>query len=211
MFGVIRRWKLKEDTSVLFQYFRYFKENFKQSLFLGLLWFLFLLLLYVNYSFVLQVQSGLTVFMLVPLLFISLLFVFTTVFFISDDDALSGFLERRAEKFLFFVAMAYFPITLLILVIFVFLALILLYVPVTFLALFSLAAYVNFSLCHYTFQRIEHLKEDSNPFKKKNGSMCTKKEFKGAWEWRTCNSATPLAFPLIFPLLYSGFWLLRVD
>ncbi len=190
---------------MLFQYFRYFKENFKQSLFLGLLWFLFLLLLYVNYSFVLQVQSGLTVFMLVPLLFISLLFVFTTVFFISDDDALSGFLERRAEKFLFFVAMAYFPITLLILVIFVFLALILLYVPVTFLALFSLAAYVNFSLCHYTFQRIEHLKEDSNPFKKKTDPCARRKSLREHGSGERVIQPLPSHFPLFFPSFTLAF------
>jgi uncharacterized membrane protein YesL len=154
MFSVVRQWKLNQDTSVVRNYFRYFKENFKQSLLIGIIWMLFSGLLFFNYFYLNQVQSAIKFLIIGPLLFISLIFIGTSVFLFP---LLSHYKVtcKGAIKSSFFVAMANLPTTLFILAVFILLTVILIYLPATSLIIFSFGAYINFSLCNRVFQKIE--------------------------------------------------------
>src|SRR4051812_20934812 len=58
MFSVVRQWQLHQDTSVVRNYFRYLKENFKQSFIIGLMWTVISVVLYFNYFYLNQDHSG---------------------------------------------------------------------------------------------------------------------------------------------------------
>src|SRR4051812_46273874 len=50
MFGVVRQWVTHKDSSVVSPFFRYFKENLKQSLILQVIWVVMAAFLYLDYS-----------------------------------------------------------------------------------------------------------------------------------------------------------------
>ncbi|WP_180960468.1 YesL family protein [Neobacillus cucumis] len=154
MFSVIRQWQLHQDTSVVRNYFRYFKENFKQSFFIGLIWTAISLLLYLNYFYLNQDQTGAKNLILLPLLLTTLLFAGTSGYLfpvMSHYDVT----WKQAIKNSFFMAIANFPITLAILGVFGCLFIVLMYLPALTLILFSIGAYINFYLCNLVFRKIE--------------------------------------------------------
>ena len=52
MYGVIRHWLRNDDDGVFRLFFIFFRENFKQSFLIGLLWILFMLSIFVNYNII---------------------------------------------------------------------------------------------------------------------------------------------------------------
>ncbi|MEH7119808.1 DUF624 domain-containing protein [Neobacillus vireti] len=170
MFSVVRQWQLHQDTSVVRNYFRYLKENFKQGFMIGLIWMSISVLLYFNYFYLNQDHSGAKFIIIVPLLLISLLFTGTSAYLFSvmSHYEMSW---KRAITSSFFMAIANFPITLLMMGVFVLLVVVLMYLPVFTLILFSLGAYINFYLCNRVFQKMElsdvsnHLSKVSKKYK----------------------------------------------
>ncbi|PAV31250.1 hypothetical protein CIL05_00925 [Virgibacillus profundi] len=156
MFSVIRRWKLKGDSGVLFLYIKYFKENFKQSFIIGTIWVIFSVILYFDFLFIRQFEFR--VFLLVPLLFIALLFIFTTIYLFSTISHYNASI-KVIIKSSFLVSMAYFPMTILNLILLALILVILYYFPIMSLILFSFAAFVNFSVCHKVFLKNGRLNE----------------------------------------------------
>ncbi|WP_160724386.1 YesL family protein [Bacillus sp. USDA818B3_A] len=153
MFSVVRQWQLHQDTSVVRNYFLYFKENFKQSFIIGIIWTVISVLLYFNLFYLNQDQSGAKYIMLLPLILVSLLFTGTTAYLFA---VLSHYKVTwiHAIKSSFLMAIANFPITLAILGVFAVLAAVLIYLPAFTLILFSIGAYINFSLCNRVFQKL---------------------------------------------------------
>ena len=155
MFSVVRQWQLHQDTSVVRNYFRYLKENFKQSFIIGLMWTVISVVLYFNYFYLNQDHSGAKFIILVPLVLISLLFTGTSAYLFSVMSHYE-LTWKRAITSSFFMAIANFPITLFIIGVFVLLVIVLMYLPAFTLILFSIGAYINFSLCNRVFQKMEH-------------------------------------------------------
>lgn len=156
MFGVVREWKLHQDSSVVRNYFRYFKENFKQSFLIGIIWTVMLLSLYLNYFYMSQDHSLLKYLILVPLTILSLIFMCTSVFLFS---VMSHYKVTwtGAIKNSFFMSVVNFPTTFLILGVLALLTSILFYIPGTVLIIFSIGAYLNFSLCNRAFMKFSQL------------------------------------------------------
>ncbi|MBS4219224.1 DUF624 domain-containing protein [Bacillus sp. FJAT-49711] len=157
MFSVVRQWKLKHEVSVVKPFINAFKLNFKQSLLIGLLWIPFAFLLYLDYFYVIQAASEWRTFLLVPLFFIALIFLFMTTFLFPVMTHYQLRL-RDVLKNSFIVSLVYFPSTILIMILAVIFLFILLYLPVTCLIIFSLWANINFSLCNRAFNKIEKLR-----------------------------------------------------
>jgi uncharacterized membrane protein YesL len=170
MFSVVRQWQLHQDTSVVRNYFRYLKENFKQSFIIGLMWTVISVVLYFNYFYLNQDHSGAKFIILVPLVLISLLFTGTSAYLFSVMSHYE-LTWKRAITSSFFMAIANFPITLFIIGVFVLLVVVLMYLPVFTLILFSIGAYINYSLCNRVFQKMElsgvndHLSKMSKKYK----------------------------------------------
>jgi uncharacterized membrane protein YesL len=153
MFSVVRQWKLKEDTSVVRNYFRYFKENFKESILIGIVWTILGVLLYFNYFYLYQDESNVKYFIIIPLFLLSLLFVGTSAYLfpLITHYKVSWI---GAIKHSFFVAIANLPTTILIVGVFALMTITLMYLPATSLIIFSIGAYINFSLCYRVFQKM---------------------------------------------------------
>ncbi|MEH7414437.1 DUF624 domain-containing protein [Neobacillus drentensis] len=154
MFSVVRQWQLHQDTSVVRNYFRYFRENFKQSFLIGLIWTVISVILYLNYFYLNQDQTGARFIILIPLLLISLLFTGTSAYLFSVISHYE-MTWKRAITSSFFMAIANFPITLIMMGVFILLVAVLMYQPVFTLILFSIGAYVNFFLCNRVFRKME--------------------------------------------------------
>lgn len=58
MFGVVREWKKQNDIHIFSAFFRLFKENFKRSIVIGMLWLVFTGLLLGDFIIINQVNSS---------------------------------------------------------------------------------------------------------------------------------------------------------
>jgi len=156
MFGVVRQWIMKKDSSIFGPYFRLFKENFKQSFLLGIIWVLVVTILYIDYQLITQFGS------ILKIVFTSLLFVlgiivtFVTIYLfpvmVHFKLSFIGVIKNS-----FFISMMYFPSTIGKILVFVAMCVILIYFPVSFLMIFSIMAYFLFYMCYRNFQKIEEL------------------------------------------------------
>ncbi|MBT2727348.1 DUF624 domain-containing protein [Bacillus sp. ISL-75] len=161
MYSVVRQWKLNQDTSVVRNYFRYFKENFKQSFLIGIIWMLLAVLLYFNYFYLNQDQSGLKFLMIIPLIIISVVFLIISTFLFPLMTHYNA-TWKGAIKNSFLLAIVNFPSTILILGFLALLTVIIIYVPATSLIIFSVGAYINFSLCNRVFHKNEQFAINNN-------------------------------------------------
>ncbi|TCN22678.1 YesL family protein [Mesobacillus foraminis] len=157
MFGVVREWVLKKDSSVFTSFFRCFKENFKQSFFLGILLSMVIGLLYANFTLISQLSAtGKT--LLISILFLTvILATFSSVYLfpvmVHYQLNWIGILKNS-----FLLSISYLPFTLLLLGIFMLMIAAFLWQPVTFFLLFSVGAYFIFFICNKAFLKIEQVK-----------------------------------------------------
>ncbi|MGP4041060.1 YesL family protein [Gracilibacillus sp. D59] len=156
MFSVIRRWKRNGESNVLSLYFYYLKHHFKQSFFIGILWVIFFVVLYLDFQLFVQIESNMVVLLLIPMLFIGLIFLFTTLFLfpMMSHYRMSW---KATIKNSFILSFAYFPISLLNLIIVIILSIILIYLPITIVLVFGIGSYLNFHLCYRVFVKVDQL------------------------------------------------------
>ena len=154
MFSVVRQWRLHQETSVIRSYFRYFKENFKTSFIVGIIWMMLAILLYFNYFYLNQYGTGVRYVIMIPLFLTSLLFL-TVSTFIFPVIAHYNINWKEVLKNSLIATIANFPTAVLILIILAVFGFILYSFPASFLIIFSCAAYINFLLCNRRFQRME--------------------------------------------------------
>lgn len=154
MFSVVRQWRLHQDTSVIRSYFQYFKENFKTSFIVGIIWMVLAILLYLNYFYLNQDGTAVRYIIMIPLFLASLLFL-TVSTFIFPVIAHYNINWKEVLKNSLIATIVNFPTAVLILIILAVFGFILYYFPASFLIIFSCAAYINFLLCNRRFQRME--------------------------------------------------------
>ncbi|MGP4041101.1 YesL family protein [Gracilibacillus sp. D59] len=157
MFSVIRKWKMDEGvTNITRNFFRHFKQNFTQSFVIGIIWFIFAVILYLDYYFMSQSLSGINILLSGLLILVSLLFLAVTAYIFP---VLSHYQVtiKYAIKNSFLFSIAYFPTTIVIIINFALLVIILYIFPVSGLLIFSLTAFVNYSLCHTIFLKVQQL------------------------------------------------------
>ncbi|MEY2192691.1 hypothetical protein AB7942_08100 [Neobacillus sp. BF23-41] len=118
-------------------------------------------LLYFNYFYLNHDQSGLKFLLMGPLVIVSLLFLIISTFLFPVMTHYNT-TWKVAIKSSFFVAIANFPSTILILGVLAFLTVILIYLPAMSLIIYSVGAYINFSLCNRVFQRNEQFAINKN-------------------------------------------------
>lgn len=81
MYGVIREWKLKQDTSVFRLFLQQFKVNFKQSFIIGIIGIMVVIVLYIDMYFILRLPSTvLKLFMIAAFVLIASLSLFITIY-----------------------------------------------------------------------------------------------------------------------------------
>ncbi|MBS4178466.1 YesL family protein [Lederbergia citrea] len=160
MFGVVRQWVQKKDSGVFKSFFVYFKENFKQSFLLGLLWFVFALLFYFNINISLQMSGIAKIIMVSSLLFICLFFVMTTIYLfpVMVHYKMRWTLIIK-NSFLFSISQLW--VTIRCILILLLTVLISYVIPISSIILWSIGGYLIYALCDKSFKKIELLVQDN--------------------------------------------------
>ena len=154
MLSVVRQWKLHQDTSSVRNFFHYFKENFRYSFIIGLFYLGYSLLIFFNLFYLNQDQSGLKIIMLVPILVITffILCISAYIFPVISHYQLS--FKKTIQNSLF-MSIAYFPTTIMLLAVFLVLFMVVKYVPILILLVFSGGGLIQYSLCQKVFNKID--------------------------------------------------------
>ena len=157
MFGVVRQWVQKKDTTGIFKnFFVLFKENFKQSFLLGAFWFILAYLFYFNISISLQMSGTLKVITISILACFLLLFALTSAFlFPIMVHYKMGLISLIKHSLLFSVTQLKVTflcgITLMA-------AIIITYIfSFASIIVWSIAAYNIYRLCDKSFNKIEEM------------------------------------------------------
>ncbi|WP_160724424.1 YesL family protein [Bacillus sp. USDA818B3_A] len=157
LFGVVRQWVLKEDSSVFRSFFKYFKDNFKQSFLLGLLWTIFAGLLYMNFTIISQLGSIEKMF-LIPFLFLGgvLLILLSVFLFPVMVHYQLNWIHILKNSLI--LAMSYLPFTLMGIVALLLMGAAFIWQPITFLFIFSIGAYFIFFISNMIFKKAEQIR-----------------------------------------------------
>ncbi|WP_062105439.1 YesL family protein [Bacillus niameyensis] len=161
MFGVIRQYVIKKDSAVFLPFFRFFKENFKQSFLLGILVSIFGYILYIDFMLIGTLGKVMQNLLLASLFLIASIGLLTSIY-IFPMMVHYKLTLWRVVKNSFFFAIKYFPSTLLSIILLVLMFVFLNYLPVTFLLIFSFVAYLVFMICYSRFYKEEEVIKASN-------------------------------------------------
>ncbi|RBW69737.1 YesL family protein [Bacillus taeanensis] len=157
MFGVVRQWVLKNDVSVFSSFFHYFKENFKQGLFVGIGWFLLAGLMVVNFTFTNQLDSGLRN-ILLPVFFVMALLLLSTTIYLFPVMVQYKTSSFNIIKNSFLFSVSNLLLTFVILITIAAIGALLIVFRPSLLFIFSIGSYVIYSLCSRAFHKVEELK-----------------------------------------------------
>ncbi|KRG10552.1 YesL family protein [Lederbergia galactosidilytica] len=152
MFGVVRQYVMKKDSAVFIPFFRFFKDNFKQSFILGIITFVFIYVFYIDFMLISTLGNVMQNLLLASLFLIALIGTLTFIY-IFPMMVHYKLTLWAAIKNSFFFSIKYFPTTLLSIIFIGLMLVVLYYMPVAFLAIFSFMAYVVFLICYSRFHK----------------------------------------------------------
>lgn len=155
MFCVTRQWILHKDYSVSRAFYQFFKENFKQSFVLGLIWTLFAGMFFLDFILMKNLVSF--QYILLPVLSLLGFVVLFITIFIFPTIANFKMYWLVALKNSFFFSLRYFPTTLGAIILLALLILILFTWPITFIFIFSVYSYCIYALCNRVFNKIQRV------------------------------------------------------
>lgn len=156
MVGIYKDWSEGKESDIFKSFFIHFKTNFKHSFIYGLLWFLVLIIFYIDIGILSEFESY--NFILTALLFLLLILVaFHTVYFIPISVYYNLTLfEKIKNAFLF--SIMFFPTTILCLIICGVTLLSVIFFPALMFIIFSPVSYLLFRLCLRTFIKVSNMK-----------------------------------------------------
>ncbi|WP_160724412.1 YesL family protein [Bacillus sp. USDA818B3_A] len=155
MYCVSRQWVLHNDFSVFRPFFKYFKENFKQSFGLGLIWLVFSGLGVID--FLLLRSFGSFQYFLLPILTLMGILLLLISIFIFPTIANFNLNWLNAIKNSLFFSIRYLPTTIAAILYIGLMGLILFTWPITILFVFSLGSYSIYLLCNRIFKKIQQV------------------------------------------------------
>lgn len=157
MFGVVRDWAREKEAGVFGAFVLRFRQNFRQSMAVGILWTLFGGALFLDFLIANELSAGAQVVMRSLLVLVSILYALTSVFLfpvmVHYDTGWTA-----VPKNALLLAVGRLPITLLCLATVVAAAALTFFAPLLLLVTPSLTAYAVYRLCDREFRKI-----DANP------------------------------------------------
>ena len=154
MFGVVRDWARGKEAGVFGAFVLRFRQNFRQSLAVGVLWALFGGALFLDFLIANELPAGPQVVMRFLLVLASILYALASVFLfpvmVHYDTRWTA-----VPKNALLLAVGRLPITLLCLAIAVAAATLTFFVPLLLVATPSVAAYAVYRLCDREFRKID--------------------------------------------------------
>jgi uncharacterized membrane protein YesL len=154
MFGVVRSWLKKEEPGLTKMFLTLFKENFKQSFILGIVWTLIGLFFSFSLMIEFHMNGSIKLFLQPALIIICLIYFGTSIFlFPIMVNYQLNWIGIIKNSFLFSISQplaSFFSILLLAC-----LAIAVFFIPVSFLALSSIVSYMIYHLCNRAFKKVE--------------------------------------------------------
>lgn len=158
MFGVVRDWVRKKEDSLLRTFLSRFKENFKQSFVIGIVWTFFGVTLLFDFHLVSQMSSGTKIVLGSLLFLVTLLYVFTSLYLfpvmVHFETSWPVVLKNSL-----LLSIAQLSTTVQCLLVVAVMVGISIFVPFTLLITGSLTAYIVYRLCDRAFQRVDSITE----------------------------------------------------
>jgi uncharacterized membrane protein YesL len=154
MFGVVRQWVMKKDPSITSSFFTYFKENFKQSFLMGIVWIFFAVVVFTNYRLILQMPEVMKVIMVSVMSLFAFLFLFTSVYlFPVMVHFRTNWMGVIRNSFLLSISQLWVTIRCLFIL---FITVILVNImPFLIFIIGSFTAYLTYYLCDKSFQKLK--------------------------------------------------------
>ena len=157
LFAVVRDWVRGKETGVFKPFFRYLRENFTQSLVVGLAWTMVGLVLLADYLFVRQITSWARAPLLALLFLWVLAYLGTAVYlFPVMVQFRTGWWQVIKNSFFIAFSRPGLAPTFLCFLIVALAGLVLYYVPLSFLITGSVTAYLIYNLCHRVFGQLPY-------------------------------------------------------
>ncbi len=158
MFGVVREWERDREPGILRGFFAFFRENFKQSLWVGVLWMFLGAALAADFLLLGQISSAaLRIPMLVLLAFGGFLFAATSIYLFPVMVNYEVGWRTLVKNSLFFAVGL--PVNTLACLLIVGAAVaITIFVPITVLATGGVTSYAVYKLCDRSFRKVGALK-----------------------------------------------------
>ncbi|MCP3763469.1 YesL family protein [Domibacillus sp. A3M-37] len=153
MYCVVRHWILYEDISVYRSFILFFKDNFKKSFIIGLIWLAVATFIYLDYLAVLHFQFAKPLFFSVLTGFTLLGLGFTLFLFPVMANFDGPIKITLKNTFLFTVGKL--PITFFMVILTATAIGIIVTAPITSFFIISTAAYLMYRMCHKTFEQIK--------------------------------------------------------
>jgi uncharacterized membrane protein YesL len=153
LFAVVREWLTKRNTQLFSLFFRYFKENFKQSLFLSLIWALCITIFYVDFMYTKQLPPTMKQIFLIILYIVGALFTFTSIFLFPVMVQYKSNVIRLI-KAAFLLSIGNLPLTLLCLLINGLIISGAYFYPISIFLSTSVGAYIIYAICNRAFHKI---------------------------------------------------------
>lgn len=153
MYCVTRQWMIHKDYSVFRSFMKFFKENFKQSFILGLIWLFMSGVLFIDFSLMDSLGSLQPIFYSIFLL-VAFIMILTTIYVFP---MLSHYRMKTTDiiKNSFFFSLRFFPTTLLALLCIAATAVIVYFWQITFLFIYCVCAFCISFLCQRVFQKVQ--------------------------------------------------------
>lgn len=157
MFAVVREWVRGREPGIFGSFYAFFRENFKQSLGIGVVWTVLGALLVVNFGFVGQMPPVFRLPLYASFSLFGLLYAFASVYLFP---VMVGFEARWSQvlKNSLRWSVSQPVTTVLCLLVLTTSVAVFLILPVTLLILGSVSSYVIYRLCDRSFQKVLALK-----------------------------------------------------
>jgi uncharacterized membrane protein YesL len=154
MFGVVREWTKEREPGIFGAFFSFFKENFRQCLWIGFLWTLVGFVLATDFVLIGQMDSVLRVPLFLVMVFGGVLYVFTSVYLFPVMVNYHASWIKVVRTSLFLSIGQLFTTVKCLLVIGVVLFVLSVLSIAGLMIVGSIAAYAIYRFCHSAFQSV---------------------------------------------------------
>ncbi|WP_226037094.1 YesL family protein [Aquibacillus saliphilus] len=162
LLGVVRKWTSEGiEAGLLSLFIKEFKANFKKSFLIGILWGIAAIILYVDYTILLQYEFTGRMILLTLLIFVTILYSFTSVyiFFVLANYELS---ILHSIKNALFISISYIFHTLLCIFVIGIAVVITYFVPIFILIFGSVLAFTLYQIFDRLSYKIQRAKQQIN-------------------------------------------------
>lgn len=159
LYGAMRDFTLKRNIGVFQSFFLHFKAYFKQSFLYGLIWTVIVIAFFANILMMNESPSAMDSMILIMLTLLGIILSFISVYLFPVLVHFQLSFRDTLKKALI-LSFKNAPIALLCILLFLAMVVLVLYVPVSVVFVFSGTAYFIFLLCYRTFKKENTIKSN---------------------------------------------------